>query len=145
MVLWSLKHAWGGEILVPKIPSYRITDMAEAIGPDCEHPVIGVRPGEKLHEEMITSSDSFYTVDLGDYYAILPNGAEYSVEGYCAKMGGTRVPQGFCYNSGTNEHFLTVGELRELVRESVDSAHPWPKQKVNGARPRALPELKTVA
>ena len=75
MVLWSLEHAWGGEILVPKIPSYRITDVAKAIGPECKHSVIGVRPGEKIHEEMITASDSFNTVDMGRYYAILPAGA----------------------------------------------------------------------
>jgi FlaA1/EpsC-like NDP-sugar epimerase len=66
MVLHALEHAWGGELFVPKIPSYRITDLAKAIGPDCEHPVIGIRPGEKIHEEMITSSDSFTTYDLGE-------------------------------------------------------------------------------
>jgi UDP-N-acetylglucosamine 4,6-dehydratase/5-epimerase len=134
MVLWSLKHAWGGEILVPKIPSYRITDMAEAIGPDCEHRVIGVRPGEKVHEEMITPSDSFFTVDLGNYYAILPNGAEYTIDAYCEKTRAIRVPQGFGYNSGTNERFLSVSELRDLVSVSVDSSHPWPKRRTNGAR-----------
>ena len=58
MVLWSLEHALGGELFVPKIPSYRITDVAEAIGPSCEKPVVGIRPGEKIHEEMITASDS---------------------------------------------------------------------------------------
>ena len=71
MVLWALEHALGGELLVPKIPSYRITDLAEAIGPSCEKPVVGIRPGEKIHEEMITSSDSYSTIDLGPYYAIL--------------------------------------------------------------------------
>ena len=78
MVLWALENAHGGEILVPKIPSYRITDVAQAIGPDCEHPVVGIRPGEKIHEEMITASDSFNTVDLGRYFAILPMAAKYS-------------------------------------------------------------------
>ena len=73
MVLWSLQNALGGEVLVPKIPSYRIMDVAKAIGPNCEMPVVGIRPGEKIHEEMITSSDSFSTIDLGDYYAILPS------------------------------------------------------------------------
>ena len=72
MVLWSIKNALGGEVLVPKIPSYRITDVARAIDPACRHEIIGVRPGEKIHEEMITVSDSFNTVDLGRYYAILP-------------------------------------------------------------------------
>ena len=73
LVLWALEQRPGGEIFVPKIPSYRITDVAQAIGPECEHPVIGIRPGEKLHEEMITASDSFNTVDLGKYFAILPS------------------------------------------------------------------------
>lgn len=121
MVLWSLENAWGGEILVPKIPSYRITDVAKAIGPDCEHPVVGVRPGEKIHEEMITSSDSFNTVDIGKYYAILPVDTSYTVAEYCEKMGGTRVAQGFCYDSGTNPHFLSCEDLRSLISTHVVS------------------------
>lgn len=120
MVLWSLENAWGGEILVPKIPSYRILDVAEAIGPECEHPVVGVRPGEKIHEEMITSSDSFNTADIGKYYAILPVGAAYSFSDYCEKMGGSLVQEGFCYNSGTNPHFLTTDELRDLISTHVE-------------------------
>ena len=119
MVLWSIAHAWGGEILVPKIPSYRITDVAEAIGPDCEHPVIGVRPGEKIHEEMITSSDSYNTVDLGDYFAILPSGAAFTREEYCRQTGGRPVATGFCYESGTNKDFLTVEELRQMIAEQL--------------------------
>lgn len=122
MVLWALDHAWGGEIFVPKIPSYRITDLAKAIGPDCSHPVVGLRPGEKIHEEMITSSDSFNTVDLGPYYAILPVGAAYSADEYCARNGAKPVPQGFCYNSGTNEYFLSVEELRALIQTHVETA-----------------------
>ena len=123
MVLWSLEHAWGGEILVPKIPSYRITDVAVAIGPECKHSVIGVRPGEKIHEEMITASDSFNTVDMGRYYAILPAGAEYSIKDYCEKAGAKPVEQGFCYNSGSNEHFLTVDELRSLIHTHVEQSN----------------------
>ncbi len=114
MVLWAIENAHGGEIFVPKIPSYRILDLARAIGPECRHPVVGLRPGEKIHEEMITVSDSFNTVDLGRYYAILPgNGSMLST--YLAKPGVVRVPQGFCYNSGTNSEFLTVEEIRNLV------------------------------
>jgi UDP-N-acetylglucosamine 4,6-dehydratase (inverting) len=121
MVLWALENAVGGEILVPKIPSYRITDVAEAIGPQCRQEVVGVRPGEKIHEEMITASDGYNTVDLGRYFAILPSFSGdmtgfISVEEYCEKMGASRVPVGFCYNSGTNRDFLTVTELRELIR-----------------------------
>lgn len=119
MVLWALEHAQGGEIFVPKIPSYRITDVAKAIGPDCEHPVIGIRPGEKIHEEMITSSDSFNTVDLGRYFAILPTAGAHSVESYCAAHGGRPVPPGYAYNSGSNPDFLTVEQLQQLIAEHV--------------------------
>jgi len=120
MVLWALRNAKGGEVFVPKIPSYRITDLAEAIGPECEHPVIGVRPGEKIHEEMITSSDSFNTVDLGAYFAILPSAARYTVESYCDGRDATPVEPGFSYNSGSNPDFLTVEQIRELIRVHVD-------------------------
>lgn len=120
MVLWALEHARGGEIFVPKIPSYRIVDVAMAIGPDCEHRVVGIRPGEKIHEEMITESDSFNTVDLGRYYAILPSSGEFNIEQYASEMGGRMVLPGFAYNSGTNNCFLTVEELRVLMREKLN-------------------------
>lgn len=119
MVLWAWQNAHGGEIFVPKIPSYRVTDLAQAIGPECEHPIVGIRPGEKLHEEMITASDSFNTVDLGPYYAILPMAAKYSVDQYCERSGCPPVAPGYAYNSGTNPHFLTVGELRHLVSREM--------------------------
>jgi len=122
MVLWALENAQGGEIFAPKIPSYRITDVAHAIGPNCEHPVVGIRPGEKIHEEMITSSDSFNTVDLGKYFAILPSAGQHSVESYCAANGGQPVPPGYSYNSGSNTDFLTVEQLRQLIAEHV--THP---------------------
>ena len=120
MVLWAIEHAWGGEILVPKLASYRITDVAEAVAPDCRQTVIGIRPGEKLHEEMITASDSPNTVDLGDYYAILPTGAEYSTDDYCARQGARRVLPGFSYDSGSNPDFLTVPQLRDLIDTQVN-------------------------
>lgn len=123
MVLWAMENAWGGEILVPKIPSYKITDLAKAIGPECKHPVVGIRPGEKIHEEMITASDSFNTVDRGDYYAILPLGAAYTMEHYCEKTGAVPLRKGFAYNSGTNEQFLTVEEIYHLIRKHVDPNH----------------------
>lgn len=115
MVLHALEHAWGGELFVPKIPSYRITDLAQAIGPECEHPVIGIRPGEKIHEEMITSSDSFTTYDLGKYYVILPQVPHWDIDSYIEKFNAKRVEQGFNYSSGKNEDFLTVDELRQLI------------------------------
>jgi len=123
MVLWSLQNAWGGEILVPKIPSYRITDVASAVAPEAEQKVIGIRPGEKIHEEMITASDSPNTVDLGAYYAILPSGAEYSVDDYCARTGAKRVAEGFSYDSGSNTDFLSVPQLREMISQQVASGH----------------------
>ena len=120
MVMWALENALGGELLVPKIPSYRITDVAEAIGPNCTKPVIGIRPGEKIHEEMITASDSFSTIDLGPYYAILPSDGSVQAK-YTEKEMPTRaVEANFAYNSGTNPHFLSVQELRELIRRNVD-------------------------
>jgi UDP-N-acetylglucosamine 4,6-dehydratase len=117
MVLWAIENAQGGEIFVPKIPSYRITDVAQAIGPDCQHPVVGIRPGEKIHEEMITDSDSFNTVDLGKYFAILPAAGTHSVESYCAARGGKRVPPGYAYDSGSNTEFLTIEQLRNLIAQ----------------------------
>jgi UDP-N-acetylglucosamine 4,6-dehydratase (inverting) len=116
MVLWSIENAWGGEILVPKIPSYRITDLAEAVAPECKTEIVGIRPGEKIHEEMITASDSLNTVDRGKYYAILPAGGKYTIDEYIkAHEGAQRVTPGFRYDSGANEKFLTVSELRELI------------------------------
>lgn len=121
MVMHALETAWGGEIFVPKIPSYRITEVAEAIGPECEKPVVGIRPGEKIHEEMITSSDSFYTYDLGKYYAIVPNTHRWKLEDFIKKFNAKKVPNGFRYNSGDNSDWETVDDLRNLIREHVDS------------------------
>lgn len=119
MVLWSIENAWGGEVLVPKIPSYRITDVATAIAPECRQEIVGVRPGEKIHEEMITASDSFYTVDMGAYYAILPSARQYSVQEYCDGTGAHRVAPGFSYESGSNPEFLSVEQLRSLIQKHV--------------------------
>jgi len=120
MVLWTIENTRGSEIFVPKIPSYRISDMAMAIGPECEHPVTGLRPGEKIHEEMITASDSFNTVDLGQYFAILPTTGKNNPAQYCDQNGCKMVSHGFAYNSGTNPDFLTAKQLRELIRLHVD-------------------------
>jgi UDP-N-acetylglucosamine 4,6-dehydratase/5-epimerase len=145
MVLWSIENAWGGEILVPKIPSYRITDVANAIGPECDHPVIGIRCGEKIHEEMITPGDSPNTVDLGRYYAILPSGATYTLKAYCKKNGVKLVPTGFCYNSGTNEHFLTIDELRELIFAETETAGGASGASSRNSQSPLLRELAPVA
>jgi UDP-N-acetylglucosamine 4,6-dehydratase len=120
MVMHALEHAWGGEIFVPKIPSYRIGDVAEAIGPECEKPVIGIRPGEKVHEEMITSSDSYYTYDMGKYYAIIPSTPRWKVEEFVEKLDAKRVTPGFSYNSGGNDDWVSVEDLRKLIKAHVD-------------------------
>ncbi len=120
MVFNAIEKAWGGEIFVPKIPSYKITDVAEAIAPEAKQEVIGIRPGEKLHEEMITMSDSFNTWDLGKYYAILPQKPIFNLSDYVDHFKATSVPEGFYYNSGENTEWETVESLRELVKQHVD-------------------------
>ena len=120
MVLWALENALGGEIFVPKIPSYKITDLAEAIGPSCKKPIIGIRPGEKIHEEMITSSDSFNTIDLGQYYAILNTSGGKSADLYIKMKTAQKVPAGFSYNSGDNPQFLTIPEIQSLIKKHLD-------------------------
>lgn len=118
MVLWAIENAIGGEIFVPKIPSYKIETVAKAIAPSAKIQDIGIRPGEKLHEEMITESDSFYTIDIGKYYAILPAGC--NMERYLEFYKGTKVPMGFKYNSGQNDQWVSVEEMRELIQKYVD-------------------------
>ena len=122
MVLHAIENAWGGELFVPKIPSYRIMDVAQAIGPDCEHRVIGIRPGEKIHEEMITASDSFNTYDLGKYYVILPTVPNFKVSDFIDHFGAQSITPGFSYNSGENTEWESVERLRELIRLHVDGA-----------------------
>ena len=123
MVFYAIEKAWGGEVFVPKIPSYKISDVATAIAPELKQKIVGIRPGEKLHEEMITSSDSYNTVDLGNYYAILPQKSpysKYSKEDYKFSFNGLDVPSGFSYNSGNNSEWETIESLRELVKIHVD-------------------------
>ncbi len=120
MVLHALKSAWGGEVFIPKIPSYKITDVAEAIGPNCEHKVIGIRPGEKIHEEMITASDSFFTYDIGSYFVIVPQTPMWNIDNFKSEFNAKLVPNGFAYNSGTNTEWETVDSLRTLIKEHVD-------------------------
>tara|TARA_R110001599_G_scaffold3083_1_gene17217 strand:- start:14453 stop:15466 length:1014 start_codon:yes stop_codon:yes gene_type:complete len=122
MVMYAIENHIGGEIFIPKIPSYKITDIATAIAPDCETKVVGIRPGEKLHEEMITDSDSLNTIDLGYYYAILPSVSFINTEAdFIEHHKAVKVPFGFKYNSGTNTEWETVESLRELIKEHVDS------------------------
>ena len=120
MVMHALQTAWGGEIFVPKIPSFRIIDVAEAIGPNCEKRVIGIRPGEKIHEEMISASDSFFTYDLGKYYVIIPQSTVWNLNEFVLKFNAIKVKEGFSYNSLDNEKMENVESLRELIREHID-------------------------
>ena len=120
MVHWAVANGVGGELLVPKIPSYQIMDLAQAIGPNCEKCLIGIRPGEKIHEEMITASDSGCTFDLGNYYAIVSSGSKTISEMTKAGLSPKPVQHGFSYNSGENSDFLSVAQLRELIQKHVD-------------------------
>ena len=120
LVLHALEHAWGGEIFVPKIPSYKITDVAKAIGPECKIEVVGIRPGEKVHEEMITESDSYSTYDLGKYYAILPQVTNWNLADYIKQFNAQKVKEGFKYNSGQNTEWINVEQMRLLIKQYVD-------------------------
>ncbi len=119
MVMHAIEHAWGGEIFIPKIPSYNIIDVAEAIAPECTLDIVGIRPGEKIHEEMITSSDSYNTFDLGKYFIILPAVPNFDLEKYITFFQAKKVEQGFNYNSGTNTEWETVDSLRMLIKEHL--------------------------
>ena len=121
MVMHALKNAWGGEIFIPKIPSYRITDLASAIAPDCKQEIVGVRVGEKIHEEMISVSDSFNTYDLGEYYVILPQAPIFNLTSYLSAFSAIKVEKNFQYNSGNNNEWLTIEEIRKLILNNVDS------------------------
>lgn len=121
-VLDCLGRMWGGELFVPKIPSYNVTDVATAVAPDAKQEIVGIRPGEKLHEEMITSTDSLSTVEFDDYYVILPSYGVWDVEEFIATSAetpGKWCETGFEYNSGTNTDFLTVEQIRELVETAL--------------------------
>lgn len=118
MVLWAIENALGGEIFVPKIPSYKIITVAKAIAPNAILEDVGIRPGEKLHEEMITESDSYNTIEFDKYFAILPSGA--NKQKYINHFNGWEVPKGFKYNSGTNTEWETEESLREKIKQYVD-------------------------
>mgnify|MGYP001179077215 CR=1 FL=1 len=118
MVLFAIKNTYGSEILVPKIPSYNIMDLAKAIGPSCRIKNVGIRAGEKIHEEMITESDSLTTYDIGKYFLILPNMNKKIVE-YYKKFKVKPVKFGFSYNSGRNKKFLSTKEIKDLIKKNI--------------------------
>lgn len=115
LVLKALDCMWGGEIFVPKIPSYRILDVAKAVDPDCRIEIVGIRPGEKLHEEMITATDALNTIEFPEYYVILSSMQGGTTEKLRAGGAGRICPDGFAYNSGSNTEWLSVEQLRELI------------------------------
>lgn len=120
LVLYALENMWGGEIFVPKIPSYKITDVAKAIAPSCQLRNVGIRPGEKLHEEMITITDALSTIEFEKYFVILPSIQLWNIDKFTAAFNGKLCSDGFCYNSGTNREWLSVEQLRKLIRDNVD-------------------------
>ena len=124
MVLGAFDRMLGGELYVPKIPSYRITELAEAIGPECEQKIVGIRPGEKVHEEMITSIDSICTIETDDYYIIVPNDPFRPIDETrhrFAEFHRARINvEPFSYNSENNPRWLGIEELRSLIRDHVD-------------------------
>ena len=122
-VLANLKRMYGGELFVPKIPSYRITDVARAIAPEAEHRVIGIRPGEKLHELMISEDDARNTIEFKDYYVIQPEFSWWGCQKDLIASGGVKCQDGFSYRSDTNTEWLSVEKIKQLIEEFIAS-HP---------------------
>ncbi len=120
MVLYAIEKAWGGELYVPKIPSYKIMDIAKAVAPSCKTEIVGVRPGEKIHEEMITETDSFNTYDCGKYYVITPTVPNWNENEWVQTFNAKKVPIGFKYNSGSNTEWLTIDQIRSQIKQHVD-------------------------
>lgn len=120
MVMYAIENAWGGELFVPKIPSYKITDVTAAVAPDCKTEVVGIRPGEKLHEEMITETDSMSTYDCGKYYVIAPSVPLWNMNEWMKTFSAKKVPEGFKYNSGTNTEWVNPEEIRSLIIKHID-------------------------
>tara|TARA_B100000963_G_scaffold285375_1_gene254291 strand:+ start:4550 stop:5545 length:996 start_codon:yes stop_codon:yes gene_type:complete len=120
IVLFALENAWGGELFVPKIPSFKITDLADAIGPNCKKEIVGIRPGEKIHEEMITSSDSYNTYDIGKYFVILPTIPRFSLSEYIQKNKASKVKEGFSYSSDKNDSWIKTEEIKKLVIDNLN-------------------------
>jgi UDP-N-acetylglucosamine 4,6-dehydratase/5-epimerase len=115
MIFYAIENSLGGEIFIPKIPSYKITDVAKAIDSTCEIQVVGIRPGEKLHEEMISASDSFNTFELKDHFVILPAKPNFSIDLFLQKFKAKRVAEGFSYNSLDNSQWETIESLKDKI------------------------------
>ena len=126
-VLACLDRMSGGEIFVPKIPSMRITDLAIALAPECEQRIVGIRPGEKLHEVMITQDDARQSLEYEDHYVILPTFHEWGAQQQTPRNGGRPCPDGFCYSSDTNPCWLSKEQLQKMIsctgNEHVNIGH----------------------
>jgi FlaA1/EpsC-like NDP-sugar epimerase len=118
--MYAIENAWGGELFVPKIPSYKILDVAKAVAHECKTEVIGIRPGEKLHEEMITETDSLSTFDCGKYYVIAPSVHTWKMEDWMKTFNAKKVPEGFKYNSETNNEWISPDEIKKLIKIHID-------------------------
>ncbi len=122
-VLQSLDVMWGGELFIPKIPSYRIIDVAKAIAPDAKYDFVGIRPGEKLHEEMVTETDSLNTIEFKEYFVILPSTEIWDVDKFINESNdkpGEKCKFEFAYNSGTNSDFLSIANIRDLIKNNLN-------------------------
>jgi UDP-N-acetylglucosamine 4,6-dehydratase/5-epimerase len=128
LVFHAIAHMWGGEIFVPKIPSYRIMDVADAIAPGCKKEIVGIRPGEKLHEEMITETDSLNSLEFKNYFVIMPSMQLWDINQYIKTFNGKRCEQGFRYSSGTNDQWLSVEQLRQMIKEHCDPQFEVPTE-----------------
>jgi UDP-N-acetylglucosamine 4,6-dehydratase len=130
-VLRSIDEMLGGEIFVPKIPSVLVTDLARVIGPDCRQEIIGIRPGEKLHETMVPEDDARTTIEYDDHFVIQPTHSFWNAKDYMAGKPGRLCPDGFRYSSEINDHFLTDPEIAELVKmvEADPSIESEPRPK----------------
>jgi len=122
-VLACLERMSGGEIFVPKIPSMKVVDLARAIAADCDTNIVGIRPGEKLHEVMVPEDDAHHTLEYDDHYAILPTFHDWDTQKYIQKNGGKPCPEGFRYSSDTNEAWLSVEALREMIWQTEVENH----------------------
>jgi len=120
MVINAFNNSMGGEIFIPKIPSYKILDVVDAIAPSCKKVIVGIRPGEKIHEQMISPADSYNTYDIGSYYVILPTKVNWNLSDFVSKFNAKKVKENFSYSSDSNSEWETVDSLRELIVNHLD-------------------------
>ena len=153
VVIKALVHMQGGEIFVPKIPSMKIVDLAEAIAPDCDIEIIGIRPGEKLHEILITEEDGRYTVDYDGLYVIMPPFSWWRRQNY---QDAKALPDGFLYSSNNNDRWLTLNQLKNMALEfstpleqtgspgSFKAAGHPTKRVIHKAKSRVIAPVKNI-